>query len=90
MRILVGVFLISFSIGSAGDYFITSAYCIAPSKPFEFTSQWQVDIFWDEVEQYKSCIGEFVDKMSNQAQKHQDAASNAIDEWNNFVEYELN
>jgi hypothetical protein len=43
-----------------------------------------------KVEQYKSCIEDFVEEQERESRKHQVAAEEAIDEWNSFVQYELN
>ncbi len=73
-----------------GDMFQPSHSCMKPSKPYSFNSQWEIDSFKDDVDRYKRCISDFVDEMNDAAQHHQDAASDAIDEWNSFVNYELN
>ncbi|HBT32961.1 MAG TPA: hypothetical protein DEB15_09020 [Pusillimonas sp.] len=72
------------------DMFEPSHICNKPYKPFEFASQWELDSFNDEVRQYKQCIANFVDEQNEAVANHQRAAEQAIDEWNNFVNYELN
>lgn len=72
------------------DIFAPSHSCSKPFKPFEFSSEFELDMFNSDVEDYKYCISEFVDEQQEQAQDHLDAAAEAIDEWNNFVSYELN
>jgi len=80
-----------FSANSAlADNFTPSHYCSKPYKPFEFTSQWEVDSFLSDVESYKSCIEDFVEEQQDAIRKHQSAADEAIDEWNSFVRWELN
>ncbi len=39
------------------------------------------------VESYKSCIKQFVDEQREAARIHQEAANEAIEEWNNFVDW---
>lgn len=82
------IFLASIPIrtASAADLFTPSSSCIKPTKPPQFTSEWEVDQFMSRVESYKSCIRQFVDEHREAARKHQDAANEAIEEWNNFVE----
>lgn len=46
--------------------------------------------FKDDVRRYKKCIDAFVEEQNEQAKHHQDAADEAIEEWNRFVRYELN
>ncbi len=80
--------LVSFPVLS--DIFVPSPSCFQPSKPYQFNSQWELDNFYQEVEDYKACISDFVEEQNEAARNHQQAASDAIDEWNRFVSYELN
>jgi hypothetical protein len=43
-----------------------------------------------DVDRYKRCINDFVEEQREAIQRHEDAAQEAIDEWNRFVRYELN
>ena len=72
------------------DMFTLSHSCMKPYKPYEFDSQWEYDNFISEVDRYKACISDFVDEHSDAVRRHHEAAEEAIDEWNNFVNYELN
>ena len=84
---------------SYADMFTPSHFCskpVKPYKPYSFSSQWeidnynnQIDSFYDDVERYKSCIQDFVDEQNNQSNNHINAAQEAIDDWNRFVNYEL-
>ncbi|MDE1348266.1 hypothetical protein [Vibrio aestuarianus] len=81
----------SFSSGMAvADMFQPSHSCIKPYKPFQFKSQYEVDSFNDDVQRYKQCISDFVEEQNDAMRKHSDAADDAISDWNNFVNYELN
>lgn len=80
----------SFTPPVSADMFTPSNSCSKPQKPYEFTDRWQVDQFNNEVEDYKRCISEFVEEQQEEAKHHEDAAQEAIDEWNHFVRYELN
>ena len=75
---------------ASADMFQPSYLCRKPVKPLELESQFDVDMFVDDVERYKRCIADFVEEQNEQAAKHQAAAEEAIDEWNRFVRYELN
>ncbi|PMR71361.1 hypothetical protein [Halomonas heilongjiangensis] len=77
-------------VSSAHDSWGVSHSCYKPMKPFQFTSQWQVDQFNMEVETYQMCIQRFVDEQNEAILNHSRAAEEAIDEWNNFVNFELN
>jgi len=74
----------------SADMFTPSHSCSKPYKPYEFNDQYEVDNFNDEVEAFKQCINNFVEEMNEASRRHQEAAEEAIDEWNNFVNYELN
>lgn len=88
--LLFGTFIIIITLSSVADIITPSSYCSKPYKPYQFNSQSEIDNFNYDVEVYKQCISDFVEEQNQAAERHQQAASNAIDEWNNFVNYELN
>ena len=69
------------------DMFEPSHSCSKPYKPYEFTDQYQVDSYNDEVQTFKNCIQEFVDEQNDAMKKHSDAADSAIEDWNSFARY---
>jgi len=69
--------------------FAPSHVCSKPIKPYRFTSQWEVDSFNDDVRRYRTCIADFVEEQQEAIARHQEAAQDAIDEWNQFVRLEL-
>lgn len=76
--------------GSAqADFFAPSHSCSKPYKPYQFDSEWEVQQFQGEVERYKRCISDFVEEQEDAIRNHQQAAQEAIDEWNNYVNHEL-
>ena len=90
LAVVLGLFLAMGASPIAADSWVVSHSCYKPFKPFEFTDQWQLDNFNFEVEQYRYCIEEFVEEQEYAIRRHEQAAEEAIDEWNNFVRYELN
>ncbi|RLW61170.1 MAG: hypothetical protein B6D75_03630 [gamma proteobacterium symbiont of Stewartia floridana] len=74
----------------SADIFTPSHSCSKPYKPYQFTDQYELDNFMDEVEAYKRCITDFIEEQNDNVRTHQNAAEEAIDEWNNYVNYELN
>jgi len=74
----------------SSDMFTPSHSCSKPYKPYEFRDQYEIDNFMSEVEAFKRCINDFVEEMNDAARKHQEAAEDAIDEWNSYVNHELN
>jgi len=87
--VIISCLTLIIPITSLADPYSDSPSCYRPSKPYEFTSQWEVDNFNDEVEAYKTCINDFIDEQRDGIEEHQEAINNAIDDWNNFVNYEL-
>ena len=67
------------------DSFVPSHSCTMPVKPDQFNENWEVQMFNDEVSAYKQCIAAFAEEQRQAADVHRRAASDAIDEWNNFV-----
>lgn len=80
---------ILFSSFLYADMFTPTVPCSKPSKPYKFNSEYEVTQYFNSIERYKRCISDFVEKQSSEASNHQKAASNAIDEWNRFVKYEM-
>jgi len=72
------------------DSYTPSHSCHKPFKPYKFDNQWEIQQFKDEVERYKRCISDFVDDQNEEARNHQQAAEDAIEEWNRYVKFELN
>lgn len=83
------VVLLAASAPTAADMFSPSHSCSKPYKPHKFDDQWALSRFKQDVEAYKHCIADFVDEQNEEAQRHREAAEEAIEEWNNYVNYEL-
>ena len=75
---------------ACADMYEPSPPCFKPIKPYKFNSQWEVDSFNNDVARYKQCIKLFVEEQQQAAAIHKNAAAQAIEQWNNFVKYELN
>lgn len=86
----LGVITITIALPVFADMFSPSHSCSKPYKPYEFNSQWELDNFNNDVENYKRCISNFIDEQNEETENHREAASGAIDEWNNYANYELN
>lgn len=84
------VFLMMAAISWSALADTPSHSCKKPVKPAEFNENRQVEMFNDEVSVYKQCISDFADEQRQVAEMHRQAASDAIEEWNNFVNDELN
>ena len=50
----------------------------------------EIDSFNEEVHRYERCISDFIAEQNQAIEIHRQAASDAIDEWNRFVNLELN
>ena len=71
------------------DMFTPSHSCIKPIKPLYFNSKWEIDAFYTEVEEYRTCIEGFVEEQYEAIERHREAAEEAIEKWNSFVRWEL-
>lgn len=58
--------------------------CNQPHKSYEFTSQFEVDHYNNELERYIECIQEYVEYANNDIKRIQEAAEAAIDEANSL------
>lgn len=79
----------SVAASASADYHAPSHNCTKPYKPYRFSSERDLESFKDDVERYGECIKEFAGEQKQAARRHQEAASEAIDEWNSFVRLEL-
>jgi hypothetical protein len=85
---IAGLFVLmiaAFSWPALADTFAPSHTCTQPIKPDQFSDNQEVDMFNDAVDAYKQCIAAFADDQNQAADVHRSAASEAIDEWNTFV-----
>lgn len=89
-KIIIAALLYSIAPSVSADMFQPSHNCTKPYKPYQFNNQWEVDSFNDDVRRYKQCINDFVREQNDAMQAHQDAAEEAVDDWNDFVSLELN
>ncbi len=92
-KVIFGFLVILFWLGASNvfaDMFAPSHYCNKPSKPYQFNSEWEISSFKSEVGTYRNCINDFVDEQNDAIRQHKNAAQDAIDDWDNFVSYELN
>ena len=93
MKISIPIAVVIALLGVAttqADMFSPSHSCFKPNRPYEFTSEWELDNFMNDVERYKQCISDFVDEQQEEARNHIEAADEAVEEWNRFVRDELN
>ncbi|MBV2180958.1 MAG: hypothetical protein KUL86_06945 [Castellaniella sp.] len=90
LMLAVAVLALTVPMLGRADPIPPSHDCRKPYKPISFSSQLDIDLFQDEVERYKRCISDFVDEQNESIQQHRQAAQEAIDEWNQFIKYELN
>jgi hypothetical protein len=89
LPILLAVFVSVLVPSVKADRRTPSHSCSKPYKPYRFTDQSELRRFQGDVDQYKACIEEFVDEQETAIRNHRRAASDAIEEWNSFVRYEL-
>ena len=81
--------LVAPSLSVFADMYSPSPSCSKPYKPYQFNSQWELDAFNRDVENYKRCITNFINEQNEASEHHKEAANNAIEEWNRYVKYEL-
>jgi len=78
-----------FTANTTADMFQSSPGCFKPSKPYSFSDEYEYQYFMDEAETYQRCIENFVQDQQEAAQNHIRAAQEATEEWNRFVQFEL-
>jgi hypothetical protein len=90
LKILAFITILLLTFSAQADNYDPSPSCSKPNKPNEFNSERGLDSFNNDVQQYQRCLYDFVDEQEEAIQRHNRAANDAIDEWNNFVRTELN
>jgi len=87
------VFLIPVSIASAyyfGRSNLTFGYpdcnCYPPNKPYQFSSDYEVDRFRNEVNDYIDCVNSYLEAAENDIEQISDAMDDARNEANWFID----
>ena len=81
--LLLVIFL---SPAAFADLIEPSHDCSEPDIPYEFQDQSERAQFLADVEEYKTCIADFVEEQQDAIRKHNSAADDAIEEWNAFAQ----
>lgn len=89
-RLLTMVLCVCVITSVSADMFTPSYSCLKPSRLYKFNSEGELESFKNKAKAYKQCINDFIEKQNYAIKKHQDAAAKAIDDWNNYIKYELN
>ena len=90
LKVLTFITILLLTFSAQADNADPSPSCSKPDKPNKFNTQSELDSFNNGVQQYQRCLYDFVKEQEEEIQRHQRAANDAIDEWNNFVRMELN
>ena len=77
--------LMGLSSLSYADTYEPVAHCYEPNKPLIFSTKRYKEHYISDVADYKLCLKTFIEKQQQAAQKHQEAAQNALKTWNEFV-----
>lgn len=88
--IVLSLISLVFAIPVYSDVIAPTHMCMKPFKPYQFNNQWELDNFNDQVSSYQTCIEDFIDEQKRESNNHLQAAEYAIEDWNRFVEFELN
>ena len=88
MKLLLAALLVV-AIGAptltGADIVPPSSWCRAPTKPYQFTSEWELQSYKDEAARFERCIDAFVSEQQEAARAHKQAANDAIEKWNRFA-----
>jgi hypothetical protein len=81
----LAVLLVTATSLSVYAEYVSSHSCSEPYKPYQFTTQYEVDTYNDETEEFRTCIEDYIEEQNDAVRDHQRAAEDAIDDWNNFA-----
>lgn len=85
MKKLLAASIALLCVGASADMFNPEHDCRKPFKPYEFKHQWQVDTFKRDVATYEQCIEQFVEEQRLAARRHNEAANQAIQDFNSYL-----
>ncbi|MFW5792436.1 MAG: hypothetical protein ACOCVU_07200 [Desulfohalobiaceae bacterium] len=68
------------------DTAVPAAPCEPPDIPETFSTQDEVDAFMARADAYKECIDAFVAEQEALMKAHQEAATRAVKQWNDFAD----
>lgn len=68
------------------DAAVPTAPCDPPDIPETFSTQEEVDAFMSRADDYKECIDAFVAEQEALLKAHQEAATRAVQQWNDFAD----
>ena len=69
----------NFGFGGYPDH-----YCNQPYKPYDFSSNWEIENYNQELRQYISCIEEYAENAKNDIKRIIDKVDQAIEEANSL------
>ena len=81
----LAVLLVTATSLSVYAEYVSSHSWSEPYKPYQFTTQYEVDTYNDETEEFRTCIEDYIEEQNDAVRDHQRAAEDAIDDWNNFA-----
>jgi len=64
---------------------ITAHSCPLPVRPGRITSQWELENYHVQLEIFERCMFEYVKDQQRQAQHHENAAQQAMQEWKSYL-----
>ncbi len=89
-KIIYSLLFLSISSICLADSYEPNNYCSKPYKPSNFNSRYEMNTYLDEVEEYKQCLNDFIEEQNEGINNHKRAINDAILDWNDFVNYQLN
>lgn len=89
---LIALFVLSTPVilNAYYNYYGYGHSCSKPYKPIQISTRSELDQYLDKVEAYKACINNFITEQNDEIRARQSAINQAIEDWNNFVRYEMN
>ncbi len=83
--ILCGVLLMGAYSLVFADIYEPVPQCYKPAKPLWFATSLYQKRYDDDVKQYHDCLKAFIKKQTYAAKMHSNAAQNALNTWNRFI-----
>ncbi len=81
LPILLGSFV---TLAASADLHLPMHDCLKPKE-----MSMESDAFTNDINSYKDCIQAFITEQIDQMKIHRKAAEEARDEWNDFIQYEI-
>jgi len=94
LALLGGMLIAGYSVADSWQPSHSCYEPTKPSRPYSLDNEWEINRYNSalrsynyDVEEFRTCIENFVSEQESAIRNHKYAAESAINDWNNFVNW---